>query len=296
MGIPKLQEFFLPVLKSIASSDVSSIRKVEEDIRKHFNLTEEQMSKRVPNNTKTEVYDKVTWAMTHLFKAGFIDKKGRGRRSITQHGYHFLETKPNSLTWEDLRRSFQNPTTMPLTAPSGYSVADQPPIEVLKETFEKLKNDILDELLNKVKKIHPRSFEELVLKLLRKMGYGEGERNLQHTGGPGDEGVDGVIFQDTLGCDRIYIQAKRYTATSVGRPEIQKFQGALSGKNSEKGIFITTSQFSKEARDYSKQVSSNLILIDGKKLTELLYQYDVGVEIEDVFEYKTVDDGFFEDN
>ena len=304
MDIPKLQDFFLPVLKSIGSRDISSIQEVMEDMKTHFNLTEEQMSRRVSNGTKTMVYDKVTWAMTHLFKADFIEKEGPGRRSIIEKGQGVLSKNPDSLTWKDLKKPSQSqedpkagvhveiPT--PKTAVPVH-IEDQPPIEVLEKTFESLKEDVLEELLDKVKKIHHRSFEELVLKLLQKMGYGQSETGLQHTGGPGDGGVDGVVFQDPLGCDRIYIQAKRYKGTSVGKPEIQNFHGALDQKSSQKGIFITTSRFTKAVLESTEEFSSRVILIDGKRLAELLYQYNVGVKTEDVFEYKAVDESFFED-
>ena len=303
MDIPKLQDFFLPVLKSIGSRDISSIPEVMEDMKTHFNLTEEQMSRRVSNGTKTMVYDKVTWAMTYLFKAGLIEKEGTGRRSITKKGQGGLSKNPDSLTWKNLkefsRRQEESKAGVyvEVSTPKAavpVHIEDQPPIEVLEKTFESLKEDVLEELLDKVKKIHPRSFEELVLKLLQKMGYGQSETGLQHTGGPGDEGVDGVVFQDPLGCDRIYIQAKRYKDT-VGPEAVRCFAGALNQKSSQKGIFITTSRFTEKTEKSVEKFSSRVILIDGKRLAELLYQYNVGVKTEDVFEHKTVDESFFAD-
>ena len=321
MDIPKLEQFFLPVLQSIGSRNISYIREVEEDIRKHFNLSDQQMSLRVPNKTKTIVYDKVTWAMTYLFKAGLIAKVGHGQRAITEKGRKLLSKHPSYLTWKELRQlsysqndissipssdRFKTPQSSTKKVYSCFcdsishtdGFKDMPPPEILEKiskVFEELKKNTLEELLNKIKTMHWQTFEEFILKVLSQMGYGKSEKSLRHTGGTGDEGIDGEIFQDPLGCDRIYLQVKRYKTTTVGRPEIQKFQGAMESKKSKKGIFVTTSQFATGVEDYLKTISSRIVLIDGKKLAELLYKHNIGVKRENIFEYKVIDEAFFDE-
>ena len=301
MDIPKLQKFFLPVLKSIGSREISSIREVVEDMKTAFDLKEEQMNQRVRNKTKTVVYDKVTWAMTYLFKARLIDKKGVGRRSITAKGKEVLRKKPKTLNWSDLKLSSDNldsPDKKHLKSSSEKSECkykEMSPNEIMEEAFKELKQEVLTDLLNKLRDIQPNFFEEIILELLKKMGYGNNTESLQHIEGTGDGGMDGVIFQDALGCDRIYIQVKRYGENSVvGRPEIQGFNGALDSNSCKKGIFITTSRFSEPAKEEIARVSSRLVLIDGDRLAELFYQYNVGLKTKDVFEYKEVDESFFE--
>ncbi len=304
MSMPTFEECMVPVLNFIGSRDISSTSDIIENTTKVLNLSEEEKGELLPNSRQTKIYNRISWARFYLFKAGLISRERRGDYSITKLGRSLLDKKPTSIDkqflyehypsfkeWMDSSKVRKQDSLLDLVS---YEKLD--PYERLEKNYISLKDSVLSDLLDRVKEIDPKSFEELILNLLQRIGYGgsEGE-GIKHTGKSGDEGIDGEIKQDRLGLDRIYMQAKRYKESTVGRPEIQKFVGTLSSKKSKKGLFITTSTFSKEAQEYIEKVDSRLVLIDGQKLVELLYEHNLGVKKEKIFEYKKIDDDFFED-
>ena len=296
MFMPTFEDCMVPVLKFIDSRDVSSTSDIVENMIKVLNLSEEEKNELLPNSKQAKIYNRITWARFYMFKAGLISRKKRGNYSITKLGQTLLNKNPQSIDkcflyenysdfkeWMDSSKVRKRDSLLELVS---YEKLD--PYERLEENYISLKDSI--------KEIDPKSFEQLILKLLQRIGYGGPDgAGIKHTSKSGDEGIDGEIKQDRLGLDRIYMQAKRYKESIVGRPEIQKFVGTLSSKKSKKGLFITTSRFSKEAQEYIERVDSRLVLIDGQKLVELLYEHNLGVKGEKVFEYKKIDDDFFED-
>lgn len=303
MSMPTFEDCMVPVLRFIGSRNVSSTSDILENTTKVLNLSEEEKNELLPSSRQTKIYNRITWARFYLFKAGLINREKRGNYSITNLGRSLLNKKPKSIDkqflyenypsfkeWMDSSKVRKQDSLLDLVS---YEKLD--PYERLEKNYISLKDSVLSDLLDRVKEIDPKSFEELILNLLQRIGYGgsDGE-GIKHTGKSGDEGIDGEIKQDHLGLDRIYMQAKRYKESVVGRPEIQKFVGTLSSKKSKKGLFITTSRFSKEAQDYIEKIDSRLVLIDGQKFVELLYEHNLGVKMEKVFEYKKIEDDFFD--
>lgn len=306
MSMPTFEECMLPVLKSIALKNTASTPDTLEYTVKALNLSEEEKGEVLPNSGQRRIYTRICWARNNLFKAGLINRKKRGDYFITESGRDLLKQKPKALDNKFLYKNYSlfkewidsSKVRIKKQEPSLNSVSDEklPPEERLEKHYAFLKDTVLNDLLDRIKELEPEIFEKLILKLLKKIGYGGADgKNVQHTGKSGDEGIDGEIKQDHLGLDRVYMQAKRYTDNIVGRPDIQKFVGALNSKKSKKGLFITTSKFSKEAEEYKEKIDSRLILIDGKELVELLYKNNIGVKTKDTLEYKEIDDNFFND-
>lgn len=304
MSMPTFEDCMVPVLSSIGSRDISSTPDIIEKTTKVLNLSEEEKGELLPNNKPTKIYNRIAWAMFYLFKAGLIHREKRGNYSITKPGWSLLNQKPESIDkhflyenypsfreWMDGSKVRKRDSLLELVS---YEKLD--PYERLEENYISLKDSVLSDLLDRIKEINLKSFEQLILNLLQRIGYGGPDgAGVRHTGNSGDDGIDGEIKQDRLGLDRVYIQVKRCRESTVGRPEIQKFVGTLSCKKSKKGLFITTSRFSREAWEYIERIDSRLVLIDGPKLIELLYEHNLGVKKEKVFEYKKIDDDFFED-
>lgn len=211
-----------------------------------------------------------------------------------------LKTNPEKITKTSLLqydefRDFQNTVNIEQNETDTPEVAEKEktPDELIAEARTILTSHLEADLLSKIAENIPSFFEELVAKLLLAMGYGGSEKDiLQNRGKSGDEGIDGIIKQDVLGLDKIYIQAKRWSE-NVSRPEVQKFVGAVHGQNANRGVFITTSSFTNEAKEYANNINSNIILVDGKQLAKLMIEYNVGVQIKDIFQIKKIDEDFF---
>jgi restriction system protein len=297
MAIPDFQSCMLPFLKVISDGKEYSISEIIDKVSDYFGLSKEERELLLPSGNQAIINNRVGWTRTYLLKAGLIKRTKRAHYAITEEGLKLLESNPDKITirtlmnYEDFRK-WKEATV------SGQAIEDeQNRFETPEEAIEKnakLINDLLaDELLEKVKKMSPNFFENLVLELLLKMGYGGALKEAGSlTGGSGDEGIDGIIKEDKLGLDMIYLQAKRWDNV-VGRPEIQKFAGALLGKKASKGIFITTSYFSKDAEDYAKSLDKKIVLIDGKKLAELMIEHNVGVYVQKTIEIKKIDNDYF---
>jgi restriction system protein len=301
MAVPDYQSIMLPLLSYLSDNRVHALRDVVEGLATQFKLTEEERREMLPSGMQAAFDNRVGWARTYLKKAGLVASPKRAMMQITPRGLEILKQKPEHIDVGYLKRfpefvEFQ--TTKRDIAPSTLvAEADnsRTPEEVLDGAYEQIRETIGQELLSKVRSLSWMDFERLVVQLLVRMGYGGSVKDAGRalTKG-GDEGIDGTIKEDKLGLDIIYIQAKKWnTGNTVGRPEIQKFVGALAGQGAKKGIFITTSSFSKEAREYVPRNETKIVLLDGEELTQLMIDHDLGVTTQRTYAVKRIDSDFF---
>ena len=321
MPLPKYHELMLPLLQVLERSEACPLSTLYPSLAKHFNLSPEEENELYPSGKTTPVFnDRVGWARSYLHKAGLVASPQRNLWRITPEGKRLLANPPETLTLQYLKTHYPcfegwyrattkpaEPTASPhSTGTDGASAdwadmsSDFSPEEQIEQHVAQLQNALAKELLEQIKAKPPRFFESLVCQLIVAMGYGNSFKELheaivQNNGHSGDEGIDGVIKQDVLGLDTVYLQAKRWDKGSVGRPDIQQFCGALVGKNAHKGVFITTSYFTKQAKDYAAQLSKTVILIEGSQLTELMIRYNIGVKNHSTYTLKRVDEDFFVD-
>jgi restriction system protein len=265
-------------------------------------MSDAEMTARVPSGQSTIFENRVGWARTYLKKAGLIEPALRGQYRITPRGLDVLKSKPLKIDVALLRRfpefvEFISPKNDGQT--TGVEAIETPesltPLEVLESAYKSLRRELADELLQTVRSATPSFFEHLVVDLLVALGYGGSRKDAgQAVGRSGDDGVDGIIKEDRLGLDAVYIQAKRWSAT-VGRPEVQAFAGSLEGHRARKGVFITTSQFTRDARDYVTRIEKRIVLIDGEQLAQLMMDFGVGVTEVDTYKVKKLDRDYFEE-
>ena len=301
MSIPDYQTVMLPLLKLAVDQQEHSNREAVDDLARHFGLTDQERKQLLPSGRQTIFDNRVAWAGTYLRKALLLTATKRGHFKITDRGLEVLENAPTAINVKFLNqfpefREFRaaRRDTPAEESDSGKDNEDTPE-EALESSYQRLRNTLAKELLEQVSQSPPSLFEKLVVELLVKMGYGGSRKDAgQAMGGSGDEGIDGIIKEDRLGLDKIYIQAKRWQGT-VSRPEIQKFAGALQGQRAKKGVFITTSDFSREARDYVVRIDSNIVLIDGETLAQFMIDNNVGVTPVSTFEVKRIDSDYFTD-
>lgn len=308
MAVPDYQSIMLPLLRFAArkGSEISTSEAVEV-LAKELNLTEEDLKDMLPSGIQPTFVNRVGWASTYMKKAGILESTRRGFYQITVRGEDLLKTQPKVINVKLLR---QYPEFIEFQQLKGTRKTDQgfnpedssddissaTPSEALEAAYENLRNELADELLAKLKKISPSFFERVVVELLVKMGYGGSRADAgRAVGRSGDGGIDGIIKEDRLGLDVVYIQAKRWDSNSVGRPDVMQFAGALQAQRANKGIFITTSRFTNEARNYVSQIGSKIVLIDGEHLTELMIDHDVGVSTVSNYPVKRVDIDYFEE-
>ena len=260
----------------------------------------------LPSNTQRLADNRVNWSITYLRKANLIERVARGKYKITNTGLQILHEKKDHVELKDLYqfdsfRQFINTDTMSeekkdLSKPSVLEdLQEGTPQDNLNASMEQINKELSANLLSEIMERSPAFFEKMVVQLLLKMGYGSALEDGFVTGCSGDEGIDGIIREDKLGFSSSYIQAKRWAEDkAIGRPEIQKFVGALAGQGAQKGLFITTGTFTKEARSYvEKQLSTKIVLVDGEKLTKLMIEYNLGVSVETVYTIKKIDTDFF---
>lgn len=299
MAIPTYEQVMLPLLKCIEDRRTYNNRECIDILAKKLNITEQELRELLPSGKKLVFYDRVNWAKTYMKKAGLVEAPKRGSIKITQLGLELLQENPVELKSKDLLRysSFNDFVNSHKHSQDNNEILlnEKTPSEEMAVAFQNLKTSLADEILEKIKSCPFEFFEKLVIELLIKMGYGGSREEAgRATKKTGDEGIDGIINEDRLGLDSIYIQAKRWKETVVGRPEVQKFSGALDTPGASKGIFITTSTFSKEAKEYVKAINTkNIVLIDGMQLAQYMIEFNVGVSTEIIYEVKKIDTDYF---
>ncbi len=296
--IPTFEKFLYPFLLSLKDGELT-VKEMREKITQYFQLTEEDLAVRTKSGNVTQVNDRIGWARQYFRRALFIDIPQNGTYRITQRGLDFLKTHKD-LTIDDLLEypeyaAYNTTRKKKEHENSPVLSVELTPTEQLEQAFDSIESDLAADLLNKVMEQSPAFFEHLVVDLLVKMGYGGSfADSAQVTQLSNDEGIDGIIYEDKLGLDKIYIQAKRWS-NQVGRPTIQQFAGALVGQNATKGVFITTSSYSKEARQYVVGLHQKIVLIDGNELAKYMIEYNVGVSVKKVYEVKRIDTDYFEE-
>lgn len=300
MPIPDYQTIMLPLLRVIDSKKSVTTKDAVTAVAREFNLTEQEMEQLLPSGNQEIIVNRVGWARTYMKKAGLISSPRRGILEITERGKKVLAENPPRIDvnflmqfseFQEFRKINHNSDINEKVEASQNE--NQTPEESLEESYQTLKDALLDEILEKVKSCTPKFFERLVVDTIVKMGYGGSRKEAgKAIGQSGDEGIDGIINEDRLGLDVIYLQAKRWEA-NISRPEIQKFAGALQGKRARKGIFITTSNFTSEAQEFTKNIEAKIILISGSQLAELMWEYNIGVSSSASYEVKKIDVDFF---
>jgi len=292
----------LPLLEHVADGAEYTIAGSRDVLADRYSMTEDERNQRLPSGVANTFYNRLAWAKTYLERAGLLIKVKRGVFKISDAGTNLLRNPPARIDINYLQRfdtftAFRKRATggtIDVIEPQPVGEPEATPEEALELAYKNLRDDLATQLLAQIKASHPSFFEKLVVDLMLKMGYG----------GPGvdagtvtsyghDNGIDGVINEDMLGLDVIYLQAKRWENT-VGRPEIQKFVGALQGKRAKKGVFLTTSNFSADAVEFVRAIDSKVVLIDGLKLSQLLIDFDVGVSTAQTYAIKRIDTDYFE--
>ena len=303
MAVPDFQTIMLPLLKEFADGKEHSINEILENLAEVFSLSEQELNELLPSGKQTKFYNRVGWARTYLSKSGLLEMTRRSIYRITKRGEDVLKSQPPEINMKYLKRFPEFIEFREREGPKNKGqvndkateeVEQKTPEEILEDAYQDIRDNLAHELLDLVKQSSPAFFERLVVELLVKMGYGGSRREAARAvGQTGDEGIDGIIDEDRLGLDTIYIQAKRW-ANVVGRPEIQKFVGALMGKRARRGIFITTSNFSNEAIAYVSNIDFKVVLVDGKRLAEFMIDYDVGVTEMTAYQLKRIDSDYFD--
>ncbi|MGG6242585.1 restriction endonuclease [Nodosilinea sp. AN01ver1] len=307
MPLPTYDELLLPLLR-LAGQDGGEhpIRDLREQLAQQLALTPEEIALKLPSGRQAVFDNRVGWACTHLRKAQLVESPRRGYIQISPRGREVLLENPLAINDIYLQRFEEYRQFKERTTPDEHdrqntvetAGTQQPtPDEMMRDAYAILEANLRDDLLDKIKQMDPGAFEWLVLRLLHAMGYGGSIKDVQGVPTGPDGGIDGLIKEDKLGLDAIYIQAKRWDYDkSVGREKIQAFQGALAGVGARKGVFMTTSSFTQQARTYVERLrDSKIVLIDGQQLAQLMIEHDVGVSIHDTFHLKRIDEDFFND-
>lgn len=299
MAIPDFQTIMRPLLEHLADGAVKSNSETIDALSKQFQLTDEEIVELLPSGQQSIFTNRVAWAKAHLKKAGFLESPSRGLYKVTSRGLEALASNQR-INLKYLKQFEEYSYGSSGTSNAKEKDEQKPsatltPSEQIEIGYQRIREELEDELLTKIKELSPAFFERLVVELLVAMGYGGSRKDAGQTiGRSGDGGIDGVIKEDRLGLDAIYIQAKRWEGM-VGRPEIQKFAGALQGQRAKKGVFITTSGFSKEASDYVSMIENRIVLIGGKQLTGLMIDFGVGVSKIASYDVKRIDSDYFEE-
>jgi len=305
MAMGNYEHYFIPVLREIKDGGMMHRRAIMDAIAKREGLTPTELAQTTPKGTNV-FRSRVHWAQTFLAQAGALSRPQRGFFDITERGKKLLEDYPEGFRaklfhqfpdYKDAWNS-RNSKNEKASRPSEVEVTETP-LEQIELALEQLDHAVSSDIVQRIRNLSPKFLELVVLELLHAMGYGDASTDIEHLGGPGDEGVDGVINQDALGLQRIYIQAKRYKVeNTIGRPEIQKFVGALTGLGANGGVFITTSSFSSDAREYAfkSQLSPRIVLIDGAELGQLMVKHGIGVQEKKIYKVVEIDEDYFEED
>lgn len=299
--IPVFETFLYPYLLGLNDSLPHSMQDQIDFIAKYFKLDEIDLQERTQKGTTTKVYDRTQWSSTYLRKAGLVFKPEHRQWQLTEAGKSFMQTHPNGFTFKDLLAidsfaAFVGGTKVAVDTVVTVS-QDKTPTDELEEAYAKLKAKLADDILEKVMQQTPRFFEQVVVDVLKNMGYGyDMEDSCRTTQYSKDDGIDGIIKEDKLGLSSIYLQAKKWDPAKqkVSKPEVQKFVGALNEQGATKGVFITTSEFTKDARDYVPKNGVKLVLIDGRELADYMIEFGVGVSTKKTYDIKKIDSDYFE--
>ena len=298
--IPDYQSLMKPVLELAALGEIKMADAVSK-LEKEFGLTAEERSEMLPSGKQTRFANRVHWARSYLKQAGLIDSPARGIMIASDAGKDVLASNPARIDAKFLENfpafiAFKSRTNNDVQVSEQVDEAEgETPDEAIRKAHAQFQSSLAAELLGRVQNVPPTFFEAIIVRLLLKMGYGHGEDSGEVLGASGDDGVDGVINLDPLGVDQVYVQAKRYKSENiVGSGAIRDFYGALGLKDVSKGIFVTTSSFSKSAKDTAEKLGARIVLIDGPRLAKLLLQYEIGCRVREVYEVSEIDEGFFE--
>ena len=302
MTVPDFQTLMLPALRALAQRSPQTTVEVRRSLASEFALTDEALAELLPSGRQTTFANRVAWAYSYLKQAGLIESPKRGVYAITGRGNSVLSEQPSRIDIAFLSRfpefqAFRQPTAEPEgPAPSPLTATAQEltPDEQIRAGYKRLRESLGVQLLERIKSVSPASFEQLVIDVLVGLGYGGSLADAAKVvGGSGDGGIDGIIKEDRLGLDSIYVQAKRWQGT-VGRPEIQRFAGALQGQRARKGIFITSSMFTPDAIAYASNLQISIVLIDGRQLAELMMDAHIGVAASEEIKILKADEDYFE--
>ena len=303
MPIPTHDEIRIPALKLLKEKGILKLKDFEVPLAKEFNLTEEDLNQMYDSGNAKIFYDRISWALSYLNMAGLTKKPKRAYYEITEDGIKILAnpSKINEYISKKIQQRNQEKNNINkdmLIINRDESNDELTPSETIEISFQKIKNKIYNEILDTIISKTPREFEKLVVELLQKMGYGgEIQNSSEVTQYTNDNGIDGIIKEDVLGFGRIYIQAKRYQRDNkIGREDLNKFVGALAVAQSNKGVFITTSSFNKNAIEYANKLNNNttLVLIDGEQLAKYVYEYSLGMQTDQIIEIKKLDSDFWD--
>jgi restriction system protein len=300
MAIPDYQTIMLPLLKFLGDGNEHSFREAVDFICTSFELSDDEKRQKLASGQMSVIDNRVSWAKLYMKKANVLEATRKGHFKINERGLQILKENPTTVNIKylkkypeffDFRKSVRGKDE--IVEHDEYDL--ETPVELLESAYQRINHALAEDLLKAIKECSPGFFERLVIDLLLKMGYGGSRKDAgEAIGRSGDEGVDGIIKEDKLGLDVIYVQAKRWEGT-IGRPVIQGFVGALHGKKANKGVFITTSNFSKDARDYASSIGTKVILIDGEELASYMIENNVGVFMDRSYEIKRIDSDYFSD-
>lgn len=302
MSVPDYQSLMAPVLSVLRDGVEHPLSELREILASRLALTEEDLQAKIPSGTSL-LANRVHWAVTYMIQAGLVSRTKRGVVCITERGQKVIAEHPDRVDTRLLSQfpefiEFQTRSRRPRHAdePQTTESGGPTPREAVSAAVDEANVAVAAEVLDRVRQREPAFLERLVLAVLTAMGYGGAAGEAEHLGKSGDEGLDGVIRQDPLGLDRIYVQAKRYGAAKpVGRPEIQEFVGALHGAQADRGVFITTSRFTPDAVAYADRVAARVVLIDGQALSDLMVHHNIGVQVQHTYVIKRIDEDFFEE-
>ncbi|MBX2835139.1 MAG: restriction endonuclease [Micavibrio sp.] len=301
MSVPDFQILMLPLLKSVEHTE-KSVSEYTDYLSKEFDLSDKEKELTIPSGKQTLIRNRAQWAATYLVKAGLLERHKRGFIRITLEGKKTLEKKLSKIDIEYLMnyedfKNFKNTSEQDSSDPveNDQNTASSTPEDLIATAYKSYEKTTRDEIIELILNSSPAFFERLIIDLFKAMGYG-GKGKTTHVGKSGDGGIDGIINEDPLGLEKIYLQAKRYAPENkIQIDAIRSFSGTLVEQGASKGIFVTTSAFVASAFDYAERIPQSMILIDGNMLTKLMYQYDVGVRIVDTIKLKKVDIDYFEE-
>lgn len=299
--IPDFQSIMLPFLRILSDGKEHTTIESNQKLATFFELTNEEINQLLPSGVAKTFPNRVAWAKSYFKMAGLIENTGRSSFRITDSGRELLKTNPEKINIKLLKTipAFQEKSGRKHDEDSSLETNDITtsitPEELLESSYWSVRKSLSQDLLLKIRACSPSFFESLVVELLVKMGYGGSIKDAGRSiGRSGDEGIDGIIKEDKLGLDVVYIQAKRWENV-VGRPEIQKFVGALAGQGAKKGVFITTSKYTNEAREYQPRNETKIVLIDGEQLADLMIDYNLAVSTIRTYEIKRIDNDYFDE-